>query len=435
MISSNLEKSKTKEYLRIENFLVIKKAELEVKKINIIIGEQSTGKSIIAKILYFFQDILNSILIPAVINNQNQREFKKNILDEFEKLFPKYLWVKTEFCLLYTIEKFTLSIEQKKDKSGRFRVNCIYNDYFKKNYKKMIQSLEIKDIKNQKITIKQYKIFQTNLKKFVNQNSQEQYFYDIIFIPANRSFFVNIQNKIFSLLAHNIDIDPFMKEFGSFYEISKSIYNYWKSKDLDDNDEFIIKKINNIFETIISGKYSYENKQDWIYLKESNKRINLINASSGQQETLPMLLILYYISFMENEDYPIRCFVEEPEAHLFPSAQKEIVNLFTLLYKYKNTSFFITTHSPYILTSFNNLIMAGNVINETNKKEEDFELSINYDDVSAYTIKKGKLESILDSEVNLIGINDLDSVSDILNEEFEDLLDQKINAELISNQS
>ena len=38
------------ESLIIENFLIIKYAEIEIKKINVIIGEQSTGKSIIVKI-------------------------------------------------------------------------------------------------------------------------------------------------------------------------------------------------------------------------------------------------------------------------------------------------------------------------------------------------------------------------------------------------
>jgi len=42
------------ESLIIENFLIIKYAEIEIKKINVIIGEQSTGKSIIAKLVFLF---------------------------------------------------------------------------------------------------------------------------------------------------------------------------------------------------------------------------------------------------------------------------------------------------------------------------------------------------------------------------------------------
>ena len=41
------------EKLTIDNFLVLSKVDIPIKKINIVIGPQSVGKSIIAKILYF----------------------------------------------------------------------------------------------------------------------------------------------------------------------------------------------------------------------------------------------------------------------------------------------------------------------------------------------------------------------------------------------
>lgn len=97
-------------------------------------------------------------------------------------------------------------------------------------------------------------------------------------------------------------------------------------------------------------------------------------------------------------------FIEEPEAHLFPISQKHIVSLIALLYNQKDKSV-ITTHSPYILTALNNLILA----NDVKKKGKDIkdivdeDLCINFDDVSAYTIKDGKLKSIMDKENRLIG--------------------------------
>ena len=39
------------EYLKIRNFLVVKDAEVELKKINVIIGPQANGKSLIAKLI------------------------------------------------------------------------------------------------------------------------------------------------------------------------------------------------------------------------------------------------------------------------------------------------------------------------------------------------------------------------------------------------
>ncbi|MBD2675649.1 AAA family ATPase, partial [Aphanizomenon flos-aquae FACHB-1416] len=41
----------------INNFGSIKYAEIEVKKILVLIGEQASGKSTIAKLIYFFKTI------------------------------------------------------------------------------------------------------------------------------------------------------------------------------------------------------------------------------------------------------------------------------------------------------------------------------------------------------------------------------------------
>jgi predicted ATPase len=51
-----------KESINISNFLVIKKADIEIKKINVIIGPQANGKSLIAKLLYFFKNSSNNFI-------------------------------------------------------------------------------------------------------------------------------------------------------------------------------------------------------------------------------------------------------------------------------------------------------------------------------------------------------------------------------------
>jgi predicted ATPase len=50
--------------------------------------------------------------------------------------------------------------------------------------------------------------------------------------------------------------------------------------------------------------------------------------------------------------------VEEPEAYLFPVAQKQIIDLIALLANQNENQVIVTTHSPYILSSFNNLLYA-----------------------------------------------------------------------------
>jgi predicted ATP-dependent endonuclease of OLD family len=214
-----------------------------------------------------------------------------------------------------------------------------------------------------------------------------------------------------------------MSKFGSKYEMSKKIYSdrgYFQSR-LEDDENFA--KVQKIVTSIINGNYRYRDDQDWI--EKNGESINLSNASSGQQESLPMLLILSIFPFINRKGSDNIFFIEEPEAHLFPISQKHIVSLIGLIYNMKQNSV-ITTHSPYILTAINNLLLAYDVMTEHGeksiKKIIDKEFCINFNDVKAYTIKNGKLISIMNKEERLIGINIIDSVSNEFNDTFDKLL-------------
>jgi hypothetical protein len=121
--------------------------------------------------------------------------------------------------------------------------------------------------------------------------------------------------------------------------------------------------------------------------------------------------------------------IEEPESSVFPQTQYELVQEFAALVN--NTDFIphftITTHSPYILTAFNNLIMAGQLAKEKPELKEDIsrivpeKFWIEDGSFKAYSIHDGKLNSIL-SESGLIDGEYLDSVSDTIEHEFDSLL-------------
>ena len=96
-------------------------------------------------------------------------------------------------------------------------------------------------------------------------------------------------------------------------------------------------------------KADYVNDSDGekIYFDEHHW-VKLMYGSSGQQEAL-WILMLTLIIILENR----RAFVviEEPEAHLFPIAQKDMISLIALMVNATDSQVIITTHSPYILTS------------------------------------------------------------------------------------
>lgn len=416
------------ESLTIENFLIIKYAEIEIKKINVIIGEQSTGKSIIAKLVFLFQTFLFYQVKLLVTHLQDQQGLKRHLQKRFEELFPKYAWKEQVFKIVYRLDDMNFLIERYKDKSGYFKLQFTYSDNFKKFYNTTIRQVSKIAKSNNKVTQDIYSDMNDCVAKNIAdffQGNEKIFSTKILFVPASRTLFVKyFTNNIFTFLANNFDLDPLIINFGSNYETAQRLYRIINEFQDQENDQRrLYDQIKLITEKILSGSYGREKDQDWLYHADGRK-INLIDASSGQQEALPMLLILLVFSFFPDSESN-QFFIEEPETHLFPSAQRDMVELFTLLYANKNCRFFLTTHSPYILTALNNKIMAANVEPVKAEKSLGYKNTIQFQDVSAYTISNGQTQSILDTEVNLIGINNLDAVSDELSQEFEEILERK----------
>lgn len=424
------------ERLIIENFLVIEYADIEIKRINVIIGEQSTGKSIIAKLVYLFHFFLFLESKISATHIYNQQSLKKDMLKKFENLFPRYAWRDQEFKIIYYFDTVRFTIERRKDLSGNLKSNFIYSENFKKFYNQIIrQAGKIAKNNNNIIDSKTYsEIINCVKNNIISSNfvrdSEKLVSTKIVFIPSSRTLFVKyFTNNIFAFLANNFDLEQLIINFGSDYENAQRLYRKInESEDLFDQktkkeDKRLYDQIKEISEKILSGSYWREKDRDWLYHADGRKT-QLIDASSGQQEALPMLLFLWVFPFYPPSAYT-QFFIEEPETHLFPSAQRDMVELFTLLYANKSCNFFITTHSPYILTALNNKIMASTIDQSEAEKALGYKNCILYEDVAAYTIDNGRTRSIMNTEVNLIGINKLDAVSNELMQEFDELLEKQ----------
>lgn len=191
----------------------------------------------------------------------------------------------------------------------------------------------------------------------------------------------------------------------------------------------------------LGGDFKYEGGLEWINMA-GNRSVFLKDSSSGQQELIPMLLALQEISTYPNYSFT---FIEEPEAHIFPETQYKIVEIIARVYNLlkRNTGFFITTHSPYILTAFNNLIQAENTFQDIQKRFTQKEIDnnikddllkklhstinqgswINFDDVAVYLVENGKCRDIKARETKLIDADAIDEVSDTAGAIFNQLLD------------
>jgi hypothetical protein len=125
--------------------------------------------------------------------------------------------------------------------------------------------------------------------------------------------------------------------------------------------------------------------------------------------------------------------IEEPEASVFPQTQYELVREFAALANEVGfqAHFTITTHSPYILTAFNDLIKAGLVAAKRPEKASEIEKVIprqywiSPGDFAAYAVdgKDGVLRPIMDDDTKLINGDVLDDISSDIADQFGQLLE------------
>lgn len=426
------------EKLIIKNFAGIKEVEIEIKQINILIGPQASGKSVCAKLLFYFKNFAQEIW-STIENEQTKRQLDSGYSKTFEEYFPSDSWGDRDFHIRYEIADVFIEINRKH--GSKSKISLTYSDFFKKELKELRSFL--KQEKKPKINVNHGffdRIFQPNYyvvkEYFANSLSNslgKEANFKQLFIPAGRSFFAILQSNIFTFLSSNNDLDPFLREFGSIYEGLKGVDLRIRLRDWEDEKKEVIDiqdEIIRLIEKSLCGKHVREKGKDFLEVADG-RRVSVANSSSGQQETLPLTIMLSSLPFLTNSGFGQTVYIEEPEAHLFPNAQRSIIELIATVFNYRqeNLQFFITTHSPYVLTAINNLLQAGLLYEEANqdtlpklKKIIPKYKALSTSEISAYVLENGKCESIICSDTGLIDARVIDSVSDDLAIEFDELL-------------
>ena len=223
-----------------------------------------------------------------------------------------------------------------------------------------------------------------------------------------------------------------------------------------------------ILDLPVKYEYNAYNQGDRIKL-ENGKELDLTVASSGLQALTPLYVMLRYLTseyYKEahtnveqdmlrqnlHEVVAKECagltkgeqqniidtiltphhtdlFVEEPEAHIFPSTQKSFVySLVEMLNGNVQHTCFLATHSPYILTAFNNIILAGETMAMSKEKADKVSVimpkrqTLCYDEVAAFEMSNGRNHSIMDEDFRLISADAIDAASQEISNDFDHLL-------------
>ena len=442
----------------IKNFGAIEHAEVEIKKVLILIGEQASGKSTIAKLIYFFKSLKDDVF-NQVYQDQERDYFDEN-LDVISVLQEKfYNWFgstknfnddfEIKFYYDFELDKsFILSLSQ--DKAIRCESSPnFFDDKFKDligKIKKLLQSTSNIDnwLSHNQNHLAYAQIISDELNKLFNNCYQV----DSLFVIAGRSATVSyselFERELFasikSRLQRNNDLTYHLKtqavdqilmlEFISKILNNKVYLKGWESSSLEyDNSNYVLAK-KKVFQ-ILKGEYIDDDGDEKIKLN-SQESVDLRNASSGQQEAIRILQDIIVV--MRKQSKILRV-VEEPEAHLFPTAQKKLVELLALMVNQDDDNqLIITTHSPYVLTVFNNLLFAQRVVDKNPSTEAKVaelipkEFWLKAKDFSVYSLGNSSVEenikyceSIFNQQTGAIKQNYLDAVSEMLGGDFNSL--------------
>lgn len=437
--------------LNIKNFLILHDVKLSYNDLLVIIGPQAQGKSLISKLIYFFESIPKD-LYSLLGSSLNKRDLKKHFVAKFLKIFSSENIFLSKINITFESLDFTCSISSLNDKKV---LDIDFDESFWKSFSKdKILFVKCKSLRDQynftsyysylsecnedsrKSFIDNYTNHYLSMRLGVSKGDQADVALikrDIvksleidlkysklstaIYVPAGRSFFANLQKAIFNFLTQQLPIEYFLKEFGALYENMKFNLEKKPTRLVTDSR----KSFESACSKILGGTYVRTKDRD--YLKSKNGQlINMEYASSGQQEALPLLMAISSITARSI------LIIEEPEAHLYPTAQSEVIKLMGRSYNLTEcqSRFVVTTHSPYVLVSINNLLEAFKAnfhnIQVGGPAKDWLSCAMDPKRVSAYLLSDGKIKSIMDQEEGLILAEEIDAISSTLNSDFEALL-------------
>ncbi len=403
-------------HIIIKNVGPIKEVELDLNKINVFMGPQSSGKSTIAKIISYCSWYEKNTILGTKPNSN----FYKDLL-EFHNLEDNY------FCDESYVEykspncHIIFSGNDKKDVSIEIKVGP----------KRVFKNEKIEYIPAERNIVAlpgigQYTESKNNILNFLydwfraKRNKKEDNKFELPLNSLNGLSYYYIQEE---------DADKIVLEDGTDIKLQHASSGLMSVTPLLMVFNYVIREIytenrtKSAFETInIESKVEslkIPNKEDLRDLISKvrvwNENIEELSIGKISPELRTMLnnmknemndsqkKLVHSLGFDSDYNYT-KLIIEEPELNLFPEAQRDLMYymLESLVIDKRKHQLVLTTHSPYILFALNNCMMGGLVKgNIPTKEKKDFASYKSWIDpkkVSIYEIHDGTLKNIQDED-------------------------------------
>ncbi len=381
--------------------------ELELSRFTVLIGEQATGKSTVAKLLAVCR------YFSYIVNDNGDLGYLDNNFFEGLTAWGLKEFVKPDSYILYKNKDYTLTVanqtvaQQREEPDG----NPFKNEQtlFLPNLSDKSEAFE--NLLNELGKIRPERTNKPFDLRYLMWTIPTSFFQNDVAAVMDNPFFIPTERglqSIFSLGKSSIQniADSLFNQLAELNTIARFYKNDTQIEPLD-----ITYKIEN------GHGYIKKNKEQTFY--------SLDNGASGYQSTIPIVLVTKF--YAETKRKSKTFIVEEPEMNLFPEAQQKLIEYLVATVINNRNSILITTHSPYVLTSLNNLIYAyktGQSHPEETEKIINKKYWLNQEDISVYMLlPDGTCEDIMDGEEGMIKADRIDNVSRKLNSEFDLLQD------------
>lgn len=404
------------ERLIIRNFAGIDEIDIELGRINIFIGAQASGKSICVKCLYYFKGCIGSLIRQAI-----QPKFEVKSL---ETLFAVGFWTMFEPTSLP--ENSVLRYEDGDTfiqvvGNGQ-QLKITFSDFYADLFEQVRHAAASASVVS---SPEEAAFLDTALFNRFKQAAKHKLgpfgASTLLFVPASRATY-SLTSELQSDTTYLTDV--FLSGF-------RHLYTSLKRRSAFTRQELSSSLLDALASDILRAEFRQENDKDFLIQSTGIKTL-LKSASSGQQEALPVVLALRYLAPATRQESEA-AFIEEPEAHLHPTAQNALAQLMAAVYNVRTAplQLFLTTHTPYLLTAFNNLIYAGQLANILKDDAAGLakldvvvpkELRLCLADFRVYGLEHGRATLMIDEETGLLRADSIDSVSDITADQFGDLM-------------
>lgn len=325
----------------INNFKSFEKEKIILHNVNVLVGKNNSGKSNFIQALDLFfnsrKKFYNKDLNQCLFKNMSNRSTKLKFMIE---------------CTFKLGKKEEISIRQTRDREDKKNIK-IENS----NKEVRIRFVHLKT-RERRLSSDYYEIYNFDKKKFIRLSifdfSRAFRNLSFIYIPAVRSLKgTKIMDDIFPALLSRVSSVRKNRLFKSVDNV-KDIINSNLLNNFEYNFNNLIKKD---FFGELKVSFSFDSKNDEFVQKVLETLIPLANdgietevdeKGSGLQSYI-IIWLYNYLAQLSKKSLILA--LEEPEAHLHPSAQKNLLKGITQIFKSQKNQILTTTHSPFLINS------------------------------------------------------------------------------------